>query len=149
MIIRDRAKLEAIWRQDQIPVVFREGKGEPLKIKLPYLADNAIWLRNERRSKPKWLPSKKYWEIPKKWFNDTVERGLRRWGKLYIIQPFREHEVCAPACWNAQGHECNCSCMGENHGASHHGRWFVVSDTFAIQWHESELACRLLQLPPK
>jgi hypothetical protein len=146
MIIRERAKIEAIWRQDAIPVIYRAGKGEPLKAKFPYKSDNRFWLQNGRRNKPTWLPLKKHWELPKTWFNDTVERTLRRWGKVYIIQPYRENEVCAPACWNAQGHECNCSCMGQNHGSAVHGRWFVVSDSFAIHWHDSELACRLLEI---
>ena len=35
--------------------------------------------------------------------------------------------------------------MGEYHGSENpEGRWFVVSDTFAVRWEDKELACRLL-----
>jgi hypothetical protein len=138
--------IEKIWKQTTTPVVYRSGKGEPLLVRLPYRNGNYEWLRNEKRHKPKLRGDKhKYWEIPKAWFNDVVDRSLDRWESLYIIQPHRQQEKCAPACWNATGHECQCSCLGENHGSQNpEGRWFVVSDTFATRWHNKELACRLL-----
>ena len=144
-MITDKERMTQIWRQTIIPVIYRRGTGSPLMIKLPYREDNRVWLRNEKRTKPVWVKDKKHWECPKAWFNDLVERSLLRWGKLYIIQPYRHQEKCAPACWNATGHECQCSCMGENHGSqSASGDWFIVSDTFATRWDAEELACRLL-----
>ena len=68
-----------------------------------------------------------YWELPKSWFNDFVDRALQRYGKVYIIQPYREQEICARACQEALGHECQCSCMGANHGVGNDGSWFEVS----------------------
>lgn len=82
--------------------------------------------------------------MPKSWFNDLVNRSMWRFGAVWIIQPFREMEKCAPACLNAIGHECECSCMGQNHGAGNDGSWWEVSETFAFRWGEQELACRLL-----
>lgn len=138
-------RIKEIWTQQKIPVIYRKGAGHPLLVRLPYKDDNRIWLRNYRRTKPDWDNEKRHWEIPKAWFNDTVDRSLRRWGQVYIIQPHHEHEKCAPACWNATGHECQCSCLGANHGSQQNGGgWFVASDTFAVKWHASELACRLL-----
>jgi hypothetical protein len=92
----------------------------------------------------RWIDKHRYWELPKAWFNDFVDRSLSRYGKVYIIQPYREQEKCAPACQNATGHECQCSCMGEHHGAGNDGSWFEVSDTFATRWGDLHLACRLL-----
>lgn len=141
----DIEKIKAVWGQTQTPVIFRRGKGFPLFARFPYSENNRAWIRNGRRNDPVWNKNKKHWECPKAWFNDLVERSLSRWGKLYIIQPYRHQEICAPACWNATGHECQCSCMEANHGAqSSGGDWFVVSDTFATRWHAAELACRLL-----
>jgi hypothetical protein len=94
---------------------------------------------------PLWVKNEKYWEFPKSWFNDFVNRALERFEKVYIIQPFREQEKCAPACMKAKGHECECQCMGANHGAGDKGRWFVVSESFATSWGSSQLACRLLK----
>lgn len=134
-----------IWRQAEIPVVYRKGKGHKLLVKLPDSNTHEKWLKNERRNNPNWNVKKKCWEIPKAWFNDTVNRCLEKWGQLYIIQPHAAHEVCARTCWEAEGHECQCSCLGEHHGSERpSGRWFEVSDTFAVKYESSELACRLL-----
>lgn len=141
----DVENLNIIWGQNRIPVIYRRGTGFQLLLKLPYMEANRSWLKNHRRNNPKWNQIKKTWEIPSAWFNDTVERSLKRWGKVYIIQPISHQEICAPACWNAQGHECQCSCLGKNHGASNpYGRWYVVSEAFATKYYSRELACRLL-----
>ncbi len=140
-----RSRLAAVWKQKSIPVLFRKGKGRPLLVSLPYGGDNRTWLKHERRNHPIWNSKFKCWETPKAWFNDLVSQILSRYGKLYVIQLYREQEKCAPACWNASGHECQCSCMGANHGSQcANGHWLVISDTFATLWHEQELACRLL-----
>jgi hypothetical protein len=145
MSVQNLEKMKAVWMQKNIPVIYRKGKGFPLFLKLPYKEDNRIWLKNKKRNDPKWIGDKKYWEIPKTWFDDTVNRSLERWGSLHIIQPHAAHEKCAPACWAATGHECQCSCLGENHGTENpQGRWFIVSDTFAVKYESKELACRLL-----
>ncbi|QLC26963.1 hypothetical protein HFP57_12385 [Parasphingopyxis algicola] len=139
------SRLKAVWNQENIPVILRRGlKGQRLRLRLPYAKSNYSWLRNERRTKPDWKPSERYWEIPKAWFNDFVDRALECYGRVYVIQPYREQEICAPACMNATGHECQCSCMGANHGVGNNGSWFEVSETFATRWGSQEVACRLL-----
>jgi hypothetical protein len=111
-------KLKYVWAQEQIPVVLRRtGKGQRLRVRLPYAETNRQWFQNGRRTSPDWIARKKYWELPKAWFNDFVDRALAKYDKVYIIQPYREQEKCAPACQNAIGHECQCSCMGQHHGA--------------------------------
>lgn len=137
--------IRRVWAQTEIPVVIRRTKrGQQHRLRLPYSADNRDWLRNGRRNRPIWLRAEQYWEIPKAWFNDFVERSLMKFGRLWIIQPYRVEEVCAPACMNARRHECQCSCMGANHGAGNDGSWFEVSDAFAVRWNNEEWACRLL-----
>lgn len=139
-------RLKGIWGQTNIPVILRRGgKGQKLRVKLPYNEDNRNWLQNGRRVSPIWMKDEKYWELPQSWFNDLVNRCLDRYRKVYIIQPYREEEKCAPACMTATGHECQCSCMGANHGAGNDGSWFEVSDTFAVRWRNQHLASRLLE----
>jgi hypothetical protein len=139
----------AIWKQNKIPVIYRQGSGLPLMIKLPYSSDNFIWLRSGQRRKPDWLNRFKCWEIPNSWFNDVVKRSLLRFRKVFVVQPYRAVEKCAPACWTAQGFECECSCMGANHGSQNPGgSWRVISETFAMRWHDRDLACRLIEMPP-
>jgi hypothetical protein len=141
----DKLTLNYVWGQELIPVILRRtGKGQHLRARLPFAEANRQWLQNGRRTSPVWIDGKKYWELPKAWFNDFVERALVKYGKVYVIQPYREQEKCSPACQNAIGHECQCSCMGLYHGAGNDGSWFEVSDTFATRWADRELACRLM-----
>lgn len=142
---RDDKELKKVWDQAEIPVIIRRaGKGQQHRLRLPFADYNREWLRNERTTRPVWVSHQRFWEIPKAWFNDFVNRALARFGRVYIIQPYREQEKCAPACMNAVGHECQCSCMGQNHGAGNDGSWFEVNDTFATRWNNEEWACRLL-----
>lgn len=141
----DEERLREVWRQKKIPVVIRRAEtGHKLRVRLPYADNNRQWLNTVGKSSVTWIDSKSYWELPKNWFNDFVNRALERFGKLYVIQPYREQEKCARLCMEAKGHECDCSCMGRNHGAGVNGSWFEVSDTFATRWGEKEIACRLM-----
>jgi hypothetical protein len=89
-----------------LPRGSKTGKGQLLRARLPYADNNRAWLG--RRISPAWISGKSYWEIPKAWFNDFVERALRTFGQVYVIQPYREQEKCSPACLTAVGHECQC-----------------------------------------
>jgi hypothetical protein len=138
--------IQRVWSQKQIPVVLRGGRVRPLIVRLPFASDNRDWLRDEHRNKPEWLSTQKVWSIPRSWFDDVIKRALDRYGAVYVIQPFRKSEKCAPACWNARGAHCECSCMGANHGSDKpRGKWHVVSDTFAVRIGPREFSCRLLR----
>ena len=151
MALRDRRPdIKLIWNQKAIPVVYRSGEKKPLLLRLPYANDNKAWLRNDNQRRPEWDPKYTCWHTPRAWFNDIVNRCLHRFGKIYVIQPYRKQEKCAPACWNAKGHECQCSCMGAHHGTHNPGgSWIIASDAFATQWNGQELACRLLTRRPE
>ena len=143
------SSFDRVWRQTAIPVIAREWRFAPLVVRLPYRQDNREWLRHERRSKPKWLAAQKIWSIPKAWFEDTIRRALDRFNAIWVIQPSREIEKCAPACWSATGVECQCSCLGANHGTQNPaGRWYVISDTFAFRVGAHEFSCNLLKRGP-
>ena len=143
MEVRD-PRLREIWTQDNTPVVFRQKK-PPLLLRLPYAPDNYAWLRGSNQRKPVWDGKSKRWETPVAWFDDLIQRSVRRYGRCYVIQPHNEHQKCAAACWNAKGFHCECSCMGENHGSGHPGgEWREISETFAFVWGPRQYACRLI-----
>lgn len=137
--------LKRIWNQKIIPVIFRSLSERKVRIRVPFNSDNREWIKEGHRNKPKWDINQKCWILPNSWFNDIVNKCIDKYSKVYIIQPFRKQEKCAPACWNAKYHECNCSCMGANHGnRSPNNDWLIISETFATKWGEKEYACRLL-----
>lgn len=142
---RNQKKLLDIWNGKSVPVILRRGgNGQRLRIRIPYAINNRHWLQDGRRTSPNWNANLHCWETPKSWFNRSVDIALERYRKVYIIQPHREQEKCAPACLNASGHECQCSCMGANHGVGNDGSWFEIHDAFATRWKNQQLACRLL-----
>jgi hypothetical protein len=145
-MILNSSQLRKIWSQKEIPVVFRRGKGERLMLRLPYSPNNRELVKGTHRIIPSWNSEYRCWETPRAWFDDLVRRFLREFGSTYVIQAFREEQKCAPACWNAAGFECECSCMGRNHGSGNpNGCWQIVSETFAVEWSERRYACRLLK----
>ena len=127
------------WNSANIPIIVRSGiSGDKLTARLPYRPDNRGWLfglaTGRRKPEVQWAPVEKAWKLPVSWLNRFVDSGLERYGRLYVVQPYREMEKCAPACRNAVGHDCQCSCMGANHGAGDGGGWFDVSETFSFRW---------------
>lgn len=146
----NRRRLKSIWLQGQVPVILRKPDNSRPLTRLPNgvsIADGYHLLGYGRRQNPKWDEQHKCWETPTAWFNDIVRLMLKRFGKVYIIQPHTSAATCAPNCWNATGFVCECSCMGERHGAGHPGRgWTTVSDTFAGKWERGDLASRLLSV---
>lgn len=82
------------------------------------------------------------------WFGPLIRRCLQRYGRVYVIQPLNHSEVCASSCWDAKGDECQCSCYGTNHGGGRPaGAWKEISEAFAVQWSQRELACQLIVRP--
>ena len=138
-------KAREVWNQKHTPVIYRGGVGRPLLFKCPYREDNRIWLQTCQKNAPVWNKEKRHWKLTKSAFNKAINQSLEHWGKIYIIQPFYEFEKCAPSCMTATGHVCQCSCMGENHGAGGpNSDWINISDAFSFRWREDSLACRLL-----
>ncbi len=138
--------LKVLWRQGRVPTIFKPNKPLPVLVKLPFAEENLEWLRDGRKSKPKWNSRYKAWEIPTAWFDSVIKLALRRFNETYVIQLYKEQQKCAPACWNAQGFHCECSCMGENHGGGDPGgNWYEVSETYAVSWGVQRYSCRHLR----
>ncbi len=138
--------LRAIWKQSKIPVVYRQGDSKPLLIRLPFSRDNRAWLKEKPRQKdPEFFDQYKCWKLPKSRFDSIIKKALVRYEQVYVIQPYRVLEICSSSCMNATGFECECSCMGKNHGAGVIDSWYEISETLAVQWHDREYACRLIK----
>lgn len=143
-----RELLDRIWEQRELPVVFRPEQGQ-IRVKLPYRDDNYEWLRDGARNRPKWHPDEKYWTVPAAWYERILKQSLARYGAIYTIRPGRKIAKCAPACWNAVGPDCECSCEGANHGSgvAPNYRWNVISESLAIGVGPKTMRCTLLVGP--
>lgn len=97
------------------------------------------------RNRPKWHPSDKSWHCPKAHFEELVQVLMREFRGVYVIQHINKHEVCAPACRNAKGLHCECSCNGKNHGSGNDSGWYDVSETFSVRHIGDDLAVRFIK----
>lgn len=140
--MQHEAAFERVLSQRATPVVIRPRSG-PIKVRFRYSPNNFWLLRGNNHRKPAWDGS--FWICPRAWFNETTLRLLKHFGRVYVIQHFNELETCAPACWNARGIECECSCAGAHHGdGSPEGNWYVVDDVFAFRSQGDTRSCKLL-----
>ncbi|MCU7875290.1 MAG: hypothetical protein KZQ84_00570 [Candidatus Thiodiazotropha sp. (ex Lucinoma borealis)] len=143
---KELKQAKSIWNNGSISVVLRRGGSNPIRLRVPFSNDNREWLKNGRRKKdPVWEDEKKYWELPASRFNEIIKMILNKYGKVYILQPYRAKEVCSPSCINAQGFECQCSCLGANHGSGNHHGWYEVTEALAVKYGDTKLGCRLLE----
>ncbi|WP_294292095.1 hypothetical protein [uncultured Sphingomonas sp.] len=139
-------RLGSVLAQKRVPVLIRRGEGDRPRLQLPFAEGNRGWLRATGMTNPKWIAADKQWEVPQARFTELVNRCLERFGKVWVVQPHNEQEKCAPACWDAEREECQCSCMGVNHGSrGPAGRWKIISDSFATRWLGAHMAARLIQ----
>jgi hypothetical protein len=140
------SSIQKVWDLATIPIIYQGMNQDFLTLRLPYAIDNRKWLSSLGRNHPIWDAVKKVWLVPNNWFDRAISLVLSRYGKVYVIQPYREESKCAPACWNAVSLSCDCSCLGKNHGKGYpQGKWFVVSEALAIKWGEKKLSCRLIE----
>jgi hypothetical protein len=138
-------KLRKIWRQTAVPVVFRNSSPAKLLVKVPPTDRNLEWLRESRPRLPVYNLKYGAWETPRTWFEPVIRLCIGRYQRCYVIQLHQERQVCAPACWKAEGIDCECSCMGSNHGSGiPDGRWYEIDETLAVSWGIQKYACRLM-----
>jgi hypothetical protein len=82
----------AVWRQQEIPVVFWDTAGKRLLVKMPYAKGNYAWLKGEHVRRPEWLKQFTCWRVPRAWIVRCVRRraGMRKawsvcalaWGRI-------------------------------------------------------------------
>lgn len=161
----ERARIKQVLRQRSVPSIVRKVSDDQqgLHVRLPFDPTNRAWLaKGKQEWRVDWNDAKEHWVTPVSWFADDAacgyiglaKRCLERYGQLYIIQPYMPTKKCAPACMNAAGLICDCSCMGEHHGeGGPNADWFVVNEAFCVKTAgPRQVACRLVSaengLPP-
>ena len=129
-----------VWDQKRLPVIYRPDEKGNLMLRLPYREGNRAFLQGEKRFKPTWDVEKKYWSVPKSWFTELVESVVTVFGSAYVIQPHHANERCNASCQNARRLECECPCLGKNHGRGGRIDCDVrISDATVVPWRDHHL----------
>jgi hypothetical protein len=113
---------------------------------MPYAGGtNRAWLRDTlgRRIDLRYT-SRGRWEIARPHLRTLIEACAERFGEIDIVLDFRTRDRCDTRCQQAQGDDCVCSCLGENHGgAAYWKRWIPVGETTLIA--NGQIARRVLR----
>lgn len=139
------------WNQKQFPVILRRkkqaGKNPKLRVRIPAGTNAYFVLKggSRRCHAPVHITNGNYWELPYSRLNDLVEILAKKFGSVILMQPVMHKQVCASACMEAMGFECECSCLGENHGSRNmDSSWFEVDDTYAVRYEEEEVSLKII-----
>lgn len=140
----------SVWKQGLklVPVIgvpsrAEHGEARKLRVRLPYRDGNRGLIR-VGGPEPEWDKQAKCWIVPRSWLDRLARRLVDVFGQCYVIQTRNESEICAPACMNASGLDCECSCEGEHHGSENEENWFVVCDSFACRRGPTRRSVRLI-----
>lgn len=105
---------------------------------MPYAGgSNRRWIHAELgdRIRPVWNQDvePKRWEIAQPHLRTLVEAMSDKFGVIDVYLQFSTRQRCDEKCQDAQGDDCICRCMGENHGGAAYWRgWTKVRDTTLV-----------------
>ena len=91
--------------------------------KIPVRKGNLRWLREAVRVRSPRLDGDR-WHLPRNCLVKLVIAGIDRYGYVVVWRDMSRLSRCTRKCLEAEGIECDCSCMGENHGAGVDDGWF-------------------------
>jgi len=96
---------------------------------------NRAWLLETLgpRIRPAWNKPDRRWEIARPHLRVLVTELAERFGEVDVYLEFSVTERRDSRCRDAQGDDCECSCLGENHGgAAYWKHWIPVGETTLI-----------------
>lgn len=147
-------ELKAFLEASKLPVLLNTKTKGKIMLRFPNEEKHEDFVAGGQRSEPEWKPYGA-WFVARSALRSHAQRCIAKWGGCWIVQSYREKEVCAPACQNAIGLECHCSCMGLYHGheaEATSGKWHVVNEAFCVRWGDVVYAVRRISAygePPK
>lgn len=138
--------LNPAWRFAREAIILKRG-GSPLMVRIPFAPDNRAWLGSIRTQVRGlvWKRDDRHWECPAAWLGALAEVMVARYGRVWLVQEFDGAAGCNEACMNARGLDCECGCLGKNHGAGAADGWarrVEVADTCTLLG--GIYGCRLL-----
>ncbi|WP_236652527.1 hypothetical protein [Streptacidiphilus neutrinimicus] len=119
-----------------LPTVHRPVGTARLRIRMPYAPDTRAWWHDQLGDliRPAWNREMKCWEIARSHMREVVEALAERFGAVEVALDFRNSSRCDVRCRDAEGDDCDCQCLGENHGGAAYWRaWIQVGETTLVE----------------
>jgi hypothetical protein len=116
-----------------LPWLYRPLGGR-IKVKMPYDKQNFFWFRRHLGSRVQpFHVGAGVWAVARPHLRCLVDGLVTKFGHLHVVLDFRKSQQCDTRCRDAQGDDCECSCLGVNHqGAAWWRNWIEVGDTTLI-----------------
>jgi hypothetical protein len=114
---------------------------------MPYELGNRAWIHQELgyQIRPEWNRTARRWEIARQHMRTVVEALAERFGIVEVTIDFRTTSRCDSRCRDAEGDECDCQCVGENHGGAAYWRnWVEVGETTLVA--AGGISCRTFRV---
>lgn len=113
--------------------VWRPTQGR-LVVSMPFTKGNRAWLKRElgARIRPEYIGRGK-WTLARSHLDAVVAALADRFGRVDVFLDFAETQRCDVRCQSARSRECDCTCLGRNHGQGGitHG-WKLVGDATLV-----------------
>lgn len=119
------------------PHIYRPLQPERMRLWMPHQGgSNRSWLHAAlgARIQPVYDSPSGRWLIARPHFTVLVDALLDRFEQVDVSAEFSATQKCDTRCRNAEGDDCDCSCLGEHHGGGlWGGGWFQVGETTLIR----------------
>ena len=119
------------------PRVYRAVGVNRITCWMPYEGgSNRAWIHEVlgSRIRPEYNRQTREWEVARDHLLSLVEALAERFGEVDVLLEYSTTQKCDRRCREAQGDDCECSCLGEHHagGMYMHG-WIEVGETTLIK----------------
>jgi hypothetical protein len=138
----------------QRPRVHRKVGETRLWVWMPYSTTNRQWLKDTlgARIKLEWVkrPGESHWEIARNHLRAVVEALADRFGSVDVYLEYKLTERCDTRCRDARSDDCECSCLGANHGGAAYMReWRRVGETTLVASGDRKLVHLRVERRPR
>lgn len=103
---------------------------------MPNARGNREWLRDVcgPGTRPDWDKPTRTWRVARPHFRKVISALVARHGVIAVCVDIVVTRACGSWCRDARGDECDCSCLGENHGSgTWTAGWVPVSDEWVVE----------------
>lgn len=118
-------------------MVYRSHGRDRLWVRMPYASGNRAWIHEicGSRTRPEWeAQPTSAWRIARPHFRRVVDALVERFGEVDVYVDISARDRCDTRCRDAEGDDCSCSCLGDNHGgAAYWKNWIEVGETTLVE----------------